>query len=149
MDRATFQLIAEFQMTVHEFPIDLKSLNDIFSFIEDFLRENHIPQSVGSSLKLAADELFTNIIRHQPDAEGNAVISIWGQEGAVLLTLKVIGGGDFDPRKVPDPDLNPSPAAMKPGGLGVYLVRRAVDDLKYEYDAEKRESKITIVKFLE
>jgi len=118
-------------------------------FIKDFLIAHRIDLSVGTSLELAVDELFTNIIRHQPIVKDPVVISLKKEDNQIVLCLKTSGVDDFDPRQVPEPDFNSPLRELKPGGLGVYLVRRVIDDLQYEYCPEKRESIITLVKKLE
>lgn len=93
-------------------------------------------------LRLACEELFSNIIRHSTDG---------GSTSPVTLRLSVFVGGDaqqkslmvqirdsgpfFDPQLGLDRDIQAHlPAADRPiGGLGLFLVQQSVDRVDYAW----------------
>jgi anti-sigma regulatory factor (Ser/Thr protein kinase) len=79
----------------------------------------------------AVDEAVTNIIVH----------GYRGEPGAIELTAELIGddivitiedrGALFDPRSMPVPDLTIPPDRRRPGGMGVHLIRLAMDSVDH------------------
>ena len=86
-------------------------------------------------IELVTEEIYVNIASYAyPDGDGFAVIRRDGGEGPEGLTLTFIDGGvPYDPLQKPDPDLT-LPLDQRPiGGLGVFLVKKMVDEAHYEY----------------
>ncbi len=86
-------------------------------------------------IELVTEEIFVNIASYAYSEPGGfAVIRRSGGEGSEGLTLSFIDGGvPYDPLKKPDPDLT-LPIDERPiGGLGVFLVKKIVDEAYYEY----------------
>ena len=95
------------------------------------------------------DELVSNMVRHQPG--GGPEIELALELSGTHLTLRLVDHGvdPFDPASAPAPDLEAPPQERTEGGLGIYLTRQLMSDLRYEYDAGRRSSTITMVKVLE
>ena len=85
-------------------------------------------------VEVAVDELFTNIASYAyPDGDGKAVIRIDDSEkGAITITL-IDWGTPFDPLKHEDPDISLLAEDRPIGGLGIFMVRKTMDDVQYEY----------------
>ena len=86
-------------------------------------------------IELVTEEIFVNIASYAyPDGEGIVTIRRDGGEGSEGLTLTFMDGGvPYDPLQRPDPDLT-LPAEDRPiGGLGVFLVKKIVNEAHYEY----------------
>jgi serine/threonine-protein kinase RsbW len=82
---------------------------------------------------LAVDEACTNIIKHayQSYPEGEIVIRV--EIDAKKFNILIIDyGNTFDPTIVPKPDLKKYFQEHKVGGLGMYLMRTLMDDVKYK-----------------
>ena len=90
-------------------------------------------------IELVTEEIFVNIANYAyPDGGGFVTIRRSGGEGPGGLTLTFIDGGvPYNPLERPDPDLT-LPAEERPiGGLGVFLVKKIVDEARYEYKEGK------------
>ncbi len=90
-------------------------------------------------IELVTEEIFVNIANYAYSEPGGFVtIRRSGGEGPEGLTLTFIDGGvPYDPLQKPDPDLT-LPAEERPiGGLGVFLVKKIVDEAGYEYKEGK------------
>ncbi|MEK0313971.1 ATP-binding protein [Cohnella sp. 56] len=84
-------------------------------------------------LTLACEELLTNIISYGYPQGGipRIRLSAAAAEGGVRLVLED-NAAAFDPLGQPDPDLTLDLDSRPIGGLGVYFVKRLMDDVRYE-----------------
>ena len=81
---------------------------------------------------LALEELFTNIVRHGHKDAGPHRISFSLSLDSGTLTICIQDDGiPFDPNAVPQPDLKCSLEQRKIGGLGVYLIKKVMDEIIY------------------
>lgn len=94
----------------------------------------------------AIEELFTNMVKYGAGSKADVGITLHAIDRGVEVTMIDSGGDRFDVTARPPPDVSLPAEARVPGGLGVYLVQRIVEDLKYDYDASRRQSRITFRK---
>lgn len=122
----------------------LDALEPMFSLLEAELARHHVDERTSYGIKLAAEELFTNLVRHNV---GKGPISLSLQFDAERLDFELVDH-DVDPfeaESIPRYDKELSMEERTPGGVGVYLVRSIVDRLSYAY--ENREMKVSVTKF--
>jgi len=117
-------------------PAVLGSLERVNAFVHRLAAEAGLDVHKTYQLRLAVEELLTNIIDHgygstQPDAE----IVIEGDASGRRVWLRLIDQAtQFDPATAPDPtDLDRPLHERAVGSLGLYLARQSVDALSYEY----------------
>jgi serine/threonine-protein kinase RsbW len=129
-----------------KFSRDMGSLERAFSFIDEFAAKENLDDSVKRAVYLAVDELLTNMIKYHPANANDITIALERQ--AETLTIKLIDRDvePFDITERKDPDLPASLDERKPGGLGIFLTRKAVDTIKYDY--HDRTSTVTLTKRL-
>lgn len=114
----------------------VKSRTDNLSLIRDFVSENAISagieQSTVDKIMLAVDEACTNIIKHayKSSPEGEIILNIEFDEERFTITI-IDYGKSFEPDSVPLPDLQKYYREHKVGGLGMYLMKSLMDDVKY------------------
>ena len=114
----------------------VKSRTQNLSLIRDFISNKSsaaglIKEDI-ENIMLAVDEACTNIIKHAYSSfpDGEIVIKLEFNSEKVLITI--IDHGDvFDPDAVPDPDLQKYYRNGRVGGLGMYLMKTLMDDVKY------------------
>ncbi len=102
-----------------------------------------------SKIALAVDEALCNIIRHgyQRRTDGQIWISIWPVEGpgeTKPCGIRIIiedEARQVDPDQVRGREL----ADVRPGGLGVHIIREVMDEAVYER-REPRGMRLTLVK---
>ena len=99
-------------------------------------------------IELVTEEIFVNIASYAyAEPGGDVVIRRSGGEGAEGLSLTFIDGGvPYDPLQRPDPDLTLSAEDRPIGGLGVFLVKKIVNEAHYEYKDGK--NILTVRKFI-
>jgi len=86
-------------------------------------------------LELALAEAVTNIVRHAfGGSAGQPIEMIIETDPARTEITLLHGGAGFDPEAVPPPDFG----GGREGGFGLYLIRRAVDEVEYFQDHEGR-----------
>ena len=114
----------------------VKSKTANLSVIRDFVSENAlnagIPMTKVEDIMLAVDEACTNIIKHayKLSPEGEIIIKIDYDKEKFTITI-IDYGKSFQPESVPLPDLQKYYREHKVGGLGIYLMRSLMDDVKY------------------
>ena len=90
------------------------------------------PQAV-YLVNLAIEELATNILKYGYDdtAAHEILLRLEIDSGTLLLVLED-DGHEFDPLAAPEPDVNLPAEERLPGGLGIHLVRKMVDEIHYQ-----------------
>ena len=124
----------------------VNNVDKVTDFVNEQLEEMDCPMRAMTQIDIALDELFSNICRYAyGDEVGYATVSVRRapQENAVLITLED-EGIPFDPLAVEEPDTTLGIAERGIGGLGIFLVRKTMDDIAYEYKDGK--NVLTIVK---
>lgn len=129
------------------FTKDRAALNEIFAFLERELAACHASSATIYTVSLAVEELFTNMVKYSMPGTGSVVISVAAAGDACRIVLEECGVDPFDPTRVGEVDLAEHARSGRPGGLGLYLVRNLVEDLRYEY--RNRCNVITFTKGLE
>jgi serine/threonine-protein kinase RsbW len=125
------------------FPRSFDSLDGIFGYIAEFLRDERLDTAHAFDLDLIAEELFTNMVKYGGGAEPIAM-GLSREGDTVVLVLR-----DFDARPW-DVTLPRALPAERPvgerraGGLGLHLVQRIADGLDYRHDG--RTGTITVRK---
>lgn len=88
---------------------------------------------------LAADEIFTNIADYgYPDGNGNVNVAVkFDEENSVFALTFTDFGIPYNPLAAPTPDTNKPLRERKVGGLGIFIVKKIMDEISYrrEYDS--------------
>jgi serine/threonine-protein kinase RsbW len=109
------------------------SLSAIYEFAEGVLAAGAVADAARFCVHLASEELFVNMVKYNPDVEGDIDIEVTVAGSKVTVILTEYGVAEFDvtvPKKV---DVNAPLEERSPGGLGVYLIQNLADSLDYEY----------------
>jgi serine/threonine-protein kinase RsbW len=116
-----------------EFARSNDSLTAIYEFAEAILAAGEVSDAARFSVQLAIEELFVNMVKYNPDAEGDIDIEVVVAGGKVTVILTEYGVAEFDVTVPKTVDTSASLAERSPGGLGVYLIQNLADTLDYEY----------------
>jgi anti-sigma regulatory factor (Ser/Thr protein kinase) len=124
----------------------LENLSVIADFIATVMRQIGTEKEI-FEVQTAVDEACTNIIQHAYSGKGGVIaISCGLQDNDIVITI-TDKGMPFDPGSVPPPDLEADLDHRGVGGLGIYLMRKLMDDVSYDFDAAKG-NKLTMRKML-
>ena len=120
-----------------EMVIDAKTenLDRVLEFVDSELEKFDCPMKVQMQIDVAVEEVFVNIAHYAyaPDTgEAHIELEISGDPLKISITLKD-SGIPFDPTKKDDPDVTLSAQERQIGGLGIYMVKKSMNEMKYEY----------------
>ena len=108
----------------------LKALQEVYSFFDQVLSEHDVPSKTRNKVNIVADEIFSNIARYS--GATSATIGCEVTEGKIVIRFSD-NGRPYDPTTLEDPDITLSADDRAIGGLGVFLVKKSMDSVKYEY----------------
>jgi serine/threonine-protein kinase RsbW len=120
------------------------SLAGLFAFLDGFVERQGIPEDAAFDVRLALEELFTNMVKYHPEGGDRILVRLELDGPSVRATLQDFEVDSWDVTRAPEPDVNAPLEARRPGGLGLHLVRKVTDDFRYEY--RDRSSTITVTK---
>ena len=120
-------------MAGQSFKRSIESVADIYRYSEDVMAAAVIDESVRFRIHLAMEELFVNLVRHNPGARSNIEVEIEATDGKVMVTITDNDAAEFDVTKARPVETGASLRERKPGGLGLHLVQHMVDTLEYDY----------------
>ena len=112
-----------------------ENLDQVLAFVDEQLEEKECPMKVQMQIDLAVEEIFVNIANYAYDPEtGPATVRVdVTPDGSVVTITFVDNGVPYDPLAKADPDITLSAEERQIGGLGIFLVKKNMDDVKYEY----------------
>ena len=113
----------------------LENVDTVTDFVDARLEELDCSMKVMAQINVAVDELFSNIARYAYHPEtGSATVRVEVTEDPLEVVITFMDQGvPYDPLKREDPDVTLSADERKIGGLGIFLVKKTMDDVKYEY----------------
>lgn len=113
----------------------IENMNTVTAFVDDFLDQIACPMKSRKQINIVIDEIFGNIC-HYAYKDSVGAVTVRVESGntpkAVFLTF-TDNGIPYNPLDTEDPDITLSSEERKIGGLGIYLVKKNMDEMKYEY----------------
>ena len=132
-----------------EFIAKKEELDNVISFIHNEL-EKDLDMKTMTKIDLVTEEIFINIASYgyKETEKGIVNINIEHQNNKIIITFED-SGIPFNPLLTKDPDIKQSVEDRELGGLGIYMVKKMMDNVKYLYKDNKKFSLRTrIFKFL-
>ncbi|MDX1540120.1 MAG: ATP-binding protein [Geminicoccaceae bacterium] len=110
----------------------LEEIPRVRAWVDDFGTKHGVVESDVAMIALALDELITNICSYgfDDDREHAIALSLKLKDGVLTASIED-DGRSFNPLKSKAPDPNAPLEQRQPGGLGIFLVRSVVDDVRY------------------
>lgn len=119
-------------------PSQTERLNDVREFVSSSARVHGFSEDDINKITIAVDEACTNIIKHgynySPDKNIDVEIVRKGKDFEILISDK---GVKFDPQAIPSPDMKDYLSHYRRGGLGVYLMKRIMDKVEFNFHSNK------------
>ena len=110
----------------------LSEIERLVHIVDDFGRRHQIEPQIIYTMKLALDEILTNIISYAYDDAKEHIIVIRLSLDQEKWTVEVEDDGrPFNPLNAPEPDTKQLLGERPIGGLGIHLVRKLIDELEY------------------
>lgn len=116
--------------------VNNEALPGILAFVEDACQQANVEPCLLFDLQLATEEACSNVIEHAYQGQGGALgIRFETHDGDVRITLHD-HGRPFDPDAIKPPD-TALPLRRRPvGGLGLHLMYRLMDDVRFSFGPE-------------
>ncbi len=111
------------------------NLARVLAFVDGELEAAGCPMKTQMQIDVAVEEIFVNIA-HYAYAPGTGTATVQAEASAETKTLTVTfidSGTPYDPLAKPDPDVTLSAEDRQIGGLGIYMVKKSMDNMRYEY----------------
>jgi serine/threonine-protein kinase RsbW len=116
----------------------LENLAKVRDFVVDAAKSAGFGDLDIYAVELAVDEACANIIEHAYGGEGIGEIQCTCQVNKDNLTIILRDfGKPFDPESVPEPNLNAPIEDLQPGGAGLFLMRKMMDEVEFKFDPIK------------
>lgn len=129
-----------------KFPAQFKFLDEIRDFVGDIARKGGFNEKEIYAIQLATDEAASNVIEHAYEGTPDAELEIsCGMQGDAITIVLRDHGKPFDPSSVRQPNLKADLSERQVGGLGIYLMRKLMDEVRYE-SAGKGGNLLTLIK---
>jgi anti-sigma regulatory factor (Ser/Thr protein kinase) len=124
----------------------LENLGKVNDFVEEFLKEQDCSPKVRMQLEVVVEEIFSNIANYAyGDDTGKVTIEGCLEDDSAKIRLKFMDhGSPYNPLEQPEPDITKGAEERPVGGLGIFLVKKNVDDISYQH--EDGQNILTIVK---
>ncbi len=125
------------------------NLDSALAFIDEYLDEFGCPTKTRMQIDLAAEEIFVNIANYAYIPRSGTVtirISLSEDHSQVNITFSD-SGMPYDPLAKEDPDVTLPSEERQIGGLGIFLIKKYMDDVRYRFADGKNH--LTIVKNLD
>ena len=112
-----------------------ENIEKITAFVDGQLEMYACPPTAKIQIDIAIDELFGNIAQYAYNpGEGPATVRVEVTENPLSVILTFIDKGvPYNPLEKSDPDISLSAEDRQIGGLGIYMVKKTMDEIVYEY----------------
>ena len=121
-----------------QFAAKFEFLDEIRDFVGEVARGAGFSDKDIYNIQLATDEAASNIIEHAYENQPDGVLELsCGMKNDTITIILVDHGESFDPSEIPLPDLKADLSDRKIGGLGIFLMRKLMDEVHYEPKPDK------------
>ena len=113
----------------------VENIEVVTDFVNEQLESFDCPMKAQMQIDIAIDELFGNIAHYAYNPEvGDATVRVEVKQHPLAVVITFIDKGvPYDPLKKADPNTNLSAEEREIGGLGIYMVKKRMDEISYEY----------------
>ena len=116
-------------------PAVVENIAQVTDFVNAQLEEIGCPMKAQVQIDIAIDELFGNIAQYAYNPEtGPATVRVEVSDAPISVTITFMDHGvPYDPLQKEDPDITLSAEERGSGGLGIFMVKKTMDEITYEY----------------
>lgn len=111
-----------------------EAVSEVTEFVENILSDNEIPFKTIAQVNVAIDEIFSNIALYSGATSATVTCTLNDDNIEIVFSDN---GKPYDPTANEDPDTTLSADEREIGGLGIFMVKKTMDDISYEYKENK------------
>ena len=115
------------------------NLQQVLDFVDENLTSMRCPMKILMQIDVAVEEIFVNVASYAytPNT-GSVTIRMDLQEKPRAVVITFIDSGiPYNPLAKEDPDVSLSAEERSIGGLGIFIVKKTMDKMEYEYTDQK------------
>ena len=128
------------------FAAKFEFLDEMRDFVGNIARVGGFDEKDVYNIQLATDEAASNIIEHAYEGVTDGILDLSCDMDKNAITIILVDYGEpFDPSVIPLPDLKADLSERKIGGLGIFLMRKLMDEVHYE-PREDKSNILTMIK---
>ncbi len=126
----------------------MENLPKVKSFVNEKLDMTETPKKVRMNIHLSVEEIFTNICSYAyKTGVGDVTIEIELNDNKDTISITFVDTGiPYNPIEKPAPVVKGGAGTRKIGGLGIFITKKLMDNMSYEYI--NNENRLTIMKCL-
>lgn len=118
-------------------PPVMEVLPDILQWAEECLSSCGLSQKLQQQIILVTEEIVVNVLNYaQADSESSLCLEMDIDDKTINLQI-IDEGAPFNPLHKQDPDITENPMDRKAGGLGIFFVKKLVDEIEYRRSEER------------
>lgn len=108
-------------------------LNEVLAFVDGQLEAAECPMKLQMQIDVAVEEIYVNIASYAyAPGTGPVVIRVAALDDGHTVEITFIDGGvPFNPLEKDDPDVTLSAEERQIGGLGIFMVKKSMDEVIY------------------
>jgi anti-sigma regulatory factor (Ser/Thr protein kinase) len=127
-------------------PSDVNYLDIARTFVAEIAGKVGLNGSEIHDLQLAVTEAVTNVIEHAYEGDSDQRIELAIEKDGECFIVAITDSGSvrFDPTSKPDPDMKEYMSQCRIGGLGLFLMRKLMDEV--EYTSDDNHNRVRLVK---
>ena len=120
-------------------PATVENIGKITAFVEGRMEEKNCPLKQIMQVSMAVDEVMANVAMYAyAPGTGDVTVAVDFDDGSRTVSITFIDRGvAFDPLAKEDPDVTLPAEQRKIGGLGIFLVKKTMDDVAYRREGDK------------
>ena len=113
----------------------IENIPAVTAFVEEQLEQVGCPMKAQMQIDIAIDELFSNIAQYAYSPKtGKATVRVEVTENPMAVVISFIDNGiPYDPLAKADPNVSLPADERQIGGLGIFMVKKSMDEINYEY----------------
>lgn len=115
---------------------DVAHVDEVLDFINAELEAHDAPMKTIMQINIAAEEIFVNIAHYAyRPGTGEATVCVDVEGAPPCAVIRFIDRGKpYDPLSREDPDITLDVEERQIGGLGIYMVKKSMDEVSYAYE---------------
>lgn len=117
------------------------SVPEVLAYFERRIEELDVPTKIAAKVGVMVDEIYSNIVQYSGATIAKAICRV---EDNSLYVLMKDNGIEYNPLEKEDPNIELSAEEREVGGLGIYMVKKMADDIKYKRVDGKNMLKVVI-----
>lgn len=121
--------------------VDSDSIQSVESYVEEQLDLADVPMKLANRMNIAVDEIYSNIAYYSGAQWAEAVVSVTDD---VLTVCLRDDGTPYDPLAKEDPDVTASAEEREIGGLGIFMTKKLMSEVRYCYTDGHNETRLIL-----